>query len=191
MAFMEAPGEDIFMGQIGVFTPWKLVMGLLFSGEIQPPSLNSRLEAEFGPVDYQSPVLPFTFTTYYQNEMGDAIFRRFISFGNLVQPETLADIKILTNSIEEEYLSASGRQVNLDPGLLSLSRFILATTKDNSHRIPLRKGIYAELTLQFAQKDFRPLPWTYPDYATREYRDILKKIRDIFRDNLKQNAVFR
>jgi hypothetical protein len=178
------------MGQIGAFTPWKLVMGLLFSGGLQPPSLKGRLEAEFGPIDFESSVLPFTFTGYYQNEMGEAIFRRFISFGKLVRPENLADIKILTNAIEGEYLSASGRQVNLDPGLLSLSRFILATTKDNSHRIPLQKGIYAELTLQFAKKDFQVLPWTYPDYATREYRDILKKIRDIFKDNLKQNDIF-
>jgi hypothetical protein len=166
-------------------------MGLLFSGEAQPPSLKGRLEAEFGPADYESPVLPFTFTDYYKKEMGETVCRRFISFKKPVPPETLADIKILTNAVEEEYLSVSGRQVNLDPGLLSLSRFILATTKDNSHRIPLQKGIYAELTLQFTKKDFQPLPWTYPDYATREYRDILKKIRDIFKDNLKQNDVFR
>jgi hypothetical protein len=178
------------MGQTGVFTPWKLVIGLLFSARTQPPSLRGRLEREFGPVDYESPVLPFTFTSYYQKEMGATISRRFMSFGKLVRPETLADIKILTNSIETEYLVAAGRQVNLDPGLLSLSRFILATTKDNSHRIPLDKGIYAELTLQFAKKDFQILPWTYPDYATREYRDILKKIRDIFQSNLKQTDIF-
>jgi hypothetical protein len=179
------------MGQIGVFTPWKLVMGILVSGRERPLSLNGRLEGEFGPADYKSPLLPFTFTDYYRSEMGDAISRCFISFEKLVLPETLADIKILTNSIENEYLSASGRQVNLDPGLLSLSRFILATTKDNSHRIPLQKGIYAELTLQFVKKDFQTLPWTYPDYATREYRDIFKKIRGIFKDNLKQNDIFR
>jgi hypothetical protein len=179
------------MGQIGAFAPWKLVLGILFSGAVQPPSLRDRLEAEFGPTDYESPVLPFAFTDYYKSEMGDAISRRFISFRKPVPPETLADIKILTNSIEEDYLSASGRQVNLDPGLLSLSRFILATTKDNSHRIPLRKGIYAELTLRFVKKDFQTLPWTYPDYATREYRDIFKKIRSVFKDTLKQTDIFR
>jgi hypothetical protein len=178
------------MGRIGIFTPWKLVIGLLFSDAGRLPSLKNRLEAEFGPVDYESPVLPFTFTNYYQEEMGGAIFRRFISFRNLVLPERLADIKILTNSIEEEFLSGTNRQLNLDPGLLNLSRFILATTKDNSHRIPLNKGIFGELTLQFSKKDFQILPWTYPDYATREYRDILKEIRGIFKDNLKQNDIF-
>jgi hypothetical protein len=98
----------------------------------------------------------------------------------------------MTNKIEEEYTgaassgAAAGRKVNLDPGLLNLSRFILATTKDNSHRIPLEKGIYGELTLQFSKKDFQTLPWTYPDYTTREYRDILIRIREIFKNNLKQ-----
>jgi hypothetical protein len=193
------------MGHIGIFTPWKLVIGILFSGAGQPPSLKNRLEAEFGPLDYESLILPFTFTNYYQEEMGAVIFRRFISFRNLVQPESLADIKILTNKIEEDYIDASppgdsamivkpqncgGRKVNLDPGLLSLSRFILASTKDNSHRIPLAQGIYAELTLRFSKKDFQVLPWTYPDYATREYRDILKEIRGIFKDNLNQNDIF-
>jgi hypothetical protein len=137
-------------------------------------------------VDYASPVLPFTFTDYYQKEMGPVISRRFLSFRELVPPQRLADIKIKTNKLEETYIAGGGRKVNLDPGLLNLSRFILATTKDNSHRIPLSKGIYAELTLQFSRKDFRILPWTYPDYAAREYRDILIQIRDIFKADLKR-----
>jgi hypothetical protein len=178
------------MGQIGTFSPWKLVIGLLFAPDPptggQPESLKTRLEAEFGPIDYESPVIPFTFTNYYEAEMGPVISRRFISFRDAVRPERLADIKITTNSIEEEYIRSPGRQVNLDPGLLNLSRFILATTKDNSHRIPLEKGIYAELTLQFVKKDFQTLPWTYPDYATREYRDILIKIRTLFKESFKQ-----
>ena len=174
------------MGQIGVFTPWKLVVGIIYAGENLPGSLESRLEAEFGAIDYRSPVLPFDYTDYYHREMGLPLSRLFISFRELALPERLADIKILTNTIEDEYMSGQGRQVNLDPGLLNSSRFILATTKDNSHRIPLEKGIYAELTLQYAKKDFQILPWTYPDYATRDYRDILIQIRTIFLNNLKQ-----
>ena len=183
------------MGHIAPFTPWKLVIGILFAGAGEPAALASRLEAEFGRADYISPVLPFTFTDYYTKEMGASIGRRFYSFENLVGPERLADIKILTNKIEEEFTRESpegpARQVNLDPGILNLSRFILATTKDNSHRIPLEKGIYAELTLRFAHKDFEPMPWTYPDYATREYRDILRQIREKFHENLKHEADFR
>jgi hypothetical protein len=184
------------MGHIGTFTPWKLVIGVLFAGKLPPASLKPCLEEAFGPVDYESRILPFTYTDYYKPEMGDSISRCFMGFKNAVQPDLLADIKIATNRIEERYLAiisadeSAGRTVNLDPGLLSLSRFILATTKDNSHRIPLAKGIYAELTLRFLKKDFQTLPWTYPDYATREYRDILKEIRAIYKESLKQEGSF-
>ena len=183
------------MGRIEPFTPWKLVIGILFAGAEPPPALGPRLEAEFGEADYTSPVLPFTYTDYYTQEMGTPLGRRFFGFRRLVGPERLADIKIATNKIEEEYprqaTGGPGRQVNLDPGILNLSRFILATTKDNSHRIPLEKGIYAELTLRYTRKDFEALPWTYPDYATREYRDILREIREIFHQTLKREAAFR
>ena len=183
------------MGHIEAFTPWKLVIGILFTGAGEPAALGPRLEAEFGEIDYASPVLPFTFTDYYTGEMGSPLWRRFFGFRGLVGPERLADIKIATNKIEEEYLREGargpGRQVNLDPGILNLSRFILATTKDNSHRIPLAHGIYAEITLRFTHKDFEPLPWTYPDYATREYRDILLQIRGIFHETVKREADFR
>ena len=180
------------MGQISGFTPWKLVIGIICAEEQLPGSLPGHLEAQFGAIDYRSPVLPFDFTDYYRPEMGFPLFRFFLSFRCLLAPERLAEIKIAANAIEEEYRRPEGgRLVNLDPGLLNASRFVLATTKDNSHRIPLEKGIYAELTLQFAKKDFQVLPWTYPDYATREYRGILRQIREIFYQTLKHGDGFR
>jgi hypothetical protein len=62
---------------------------------------------------------------------------------------------------------------------------VLATTKDGSHRIPLRDGIYAEVTLVFERGDFRPLPWTYPDYRTEGCRSVLKAIRDGYRQRIR------
>ena len=174
------------MGQAEKFTQYKLVLGLLYAEGSDPGSPAGRLSELFGPVDFESRDLPFDFTAYYRGEMGDRIIRRFISFRNLVPPDSLADIKIATNEIETLFSVRGNRRINLDPGILSLSRFLLATTKDNSHRIPLKNGIYAELTLQFSRKDLQVLPWTYPDYATREYRDILIKIREIYQADLKR-----
>ncbi len=65
-------------------------------------------------------------------------------------------------AIEDAFREGGDRTLNLDPGLLSLSRFALATTKDGSHRIPLRDGIYAEVTLVYERGGFHPLPWTVP-----------------------------
>ena len=78
--------------------------------------------------------------------------------------------------------------MNLDPGLLSLGKLILASTKDNAQRIPLRDGIYAEVTLIYREKSYRPLPWTYPDYRSPEYLEILHALREELREKLQGEA---
>ena len=55
-------------------------------------------------------------------------------------------------------MQSSRRRVNIDRGFLSLSRLILATTKDNAHRIPLEKGIYGEITLLYQKQAFQEMP---------------------------------
>ena len=174
------------MGVISDFDPKKLVIPLLLSKIQAGDPVTALLEKEFGPVDYRSRLLDFTFTDYYEPEMGQGIRRQFLSFSSLVAPEDLAAIKVKTNTIEQKFTAAGKRQVNLDPGLLDTSRFILATTKDNAHRIPLSEGIFAEITLLYAHKDFQDLPWTYPDYRTEVYKEILKEIRALFALQLKQ-----
>lgn len=173
------------MGRVAAFTPEKLVMCTLLSGEDLFSPVKEAIEKPFGPIDYQSPLIPFDFTDYYAEEMGKSLKRCFFSFKTLVDPATLAWIKTQTNAMEESFAVDEKRRVNLDPGLLALSRFVLATTKESGHRLALRDGIWAEVTLLYRKKDFQPLPWTYPDYATRTYRDILLEIRALYKDQLK------
>ncbi|GAB4221569.1 MAG: DUF4416 family protein [Spirochaetales bacterium] len=173
------------MGRIGVFPPEKLVICTLLSEDALLPAVRRTLEQVLGPVDYSSSLLPFDFTRYYEEEMGPELWRCFFGMETLVDPGTLAQIKIQTNRMEESFAVEGKRRVNLDPGLLALSRFVLATTKENAHRIPLQDGIWAEITLLYTKKDFQPLPWTYPDYATRTYRDILLEIRSLYKEQLK------
>ena len=118
--------------------------------------------------------------------MGKGIERWFYSFEKLVSPEELSRIKIRTNELEERHAVEGLRKVNYDPGLLDLNRLILATTKNVGHRIPLTDGIYAEVTLLYMKKAFHALPWTYPDYQSPEYIEILKEIRTLYRLKLKQ-----
>ena len=174
------------MGKPLPFTPAKLISGVLISLPSAWSPLLEELSAAFGPADFQSPAIPFTFTHYYDEEMGVPIERRFVSFQRLVSPQRIAEFKLLTNDIENRFRRHGKRKVNLDPGLLSLSRLILATSKDGSHRIPHRDGIYAEVTLLYEKGDFRPLPWTYPDFHSREYREIFKEIRRIYKGQLQK-----
>ena len=168
------------MGSPSEPLPVKLVMPM-FTGE---PGLFEQAERaltdHFGPVDYRSPRLPFDHTTYYEEEFGHGLVRRFIAFGELIDPGRLAEIKLLTNGLEQEWSEGGRRRINLDPSYVSRSKLVLATTKNHGHRIYLGRGIYAEVTLTYRDKDYRPWPWTYPDYRTESYREILRAIRGIY-----------
>lgn len=172
------------MGEIVPFTPEKLIVGILCSRQEYVPKVEKRLCEFFGPIDYTSDLIPFTFTAYYDGEMGGQIQRYFVSFERLVSPEQLASHKVQTNQLETEFMEAGQRRVNLDPGLLSLGKLILASTKDNAQRIPLADGIYGEITLIFRRKEYTPLPWTYRDYQSDSYQRILLAIRGRYKQQL-------
>ena len=115
-----------------------------------------------------------------------------LAFRDLVAPERLAEIKLRTNALEQELASAGAfpepRPLNLDPGLLTLGKFLLATTKDQAHRVYLRDGVYAEVTLRYHAGAFEPWPWTYADYREAAVRDFLREARDYYRRRLRETA---
>jgi hypothetical protein len=178
-------GYSARMGIEQDFPPAKLVMGILISRIEMKETLLSRLTSAFGPVDCLGEPIDFTFSGYYDAEMGRPITRLFVSFRELRDGGSLAEVKRTTNLIEKEFMVDTNRKINLDPGFIFLSKFILATTKDGSQRIPLEKGIYAEITLVFENKSFRPVELTYPDYRSPQYIKILNELRNSYRDQLK------
>jgi hypothetical protein len=159
----------------------KLIIGVLISRRELFGSVCEQLTTRWGEIDYTSPFLPFDYTHYYDREMGGSIERVFLSFGALLAPDLLPAVKRATNRIELLFAADGLRPVNLDPGLLNSSRLVLATTKDGSHRVPLSGGIYAEVTLTYEKGKFRALPWTYPDFRSERYGQILSTIRERYR----------
>ena len=158
-------------------TPAKLVIGCFTSDKGILEGVARKLSESFGPPDVISRWLPFKHTNYYTSEMGSPLFRRLMAFRKLIQPDTLADIKLFTNDLEGQFLTQGKRMVNIDPGYLLAERFVLATGKNYSHRIYLRAGIYADLTLIYRKGRFHPLDWTYPDYAGDAIRAFLETVR--------------
>lgn len=164
--------------------PAKLLVSVIFRKQEKQGDMDlfakvhDLLVREFGPHDYQSPLLQFSHTPYYRTEMGDSLQRCFVAFHQLVDRDRLADIKLITNRVEKRFLDPQGgRRVNIDPGLLSMENLVLATGKNFTHRIYLRQGIFAEVTLIYQKGKFVTLPWTYPDYASEEIIAILSHIR--------------
>jgi hypothetical protein len=164
--------------------PAKLVIGLLLKDKTLLPMLAGELEDRFGPTGLVSSWMPFGYTAYYETEMGAPLFRRVLVFRDMIAQDGLARIKRATNAIEQAHMVQGKRQVNIDPGYLLLERFVLATGKNYSHRIYIGEGIYADLTLVFEHGGFRPLPWTYPDYADRPLRDFLQRVRSQYAGDL-------
>ncbi len=138
----------------------------------------------FGPIVLESDTFRFDrFTDYYAPSMGTELIKRIWAFENPIDPERLAAVKVATNRLESEYAletasPAIARPLNLDPGYLDLGKLILASTKDHSHRIYLQQGIFAELTLIYTKKHWQSLPWTYPDYQSKEYHEFFDQCRD-------------
>lgn len=162
--------------------PGKLVVSAIYSSVQNMSDAISQIEKKFGRVECESDEMGFSHTDYYRTEMGDNLKRKFFSFETAVDRSELADIKLWTNRLEEKFAAKSGdaisRTVNLDPGILTLANLTLASTKDFSHRIYLRDGIFAEITLIYAKKKYEALPWTYPDYASEQVTGFLAVVRD-------------
>ena len=153
-----------------------MFMGILSTRGF-PDSIREKLVDSFGPISYISPSMPFTFTDYYNPEMGEGIERFFISFSRLISPDALADAKTITNAIELDEAVDGKRKINLDPGLISEASVILATTKNRAHRIAIGHNLYAEVTLIYQNHGFVSFPWTYADYRSDDVQTILIKMR--------------
>src|SRR5438105_2673525 len=117
-----------------------------------------QLQLAYGPIQLRGLDYEFHHTRYYEPEMGTGLRKRLVVFERMPEPDCLPDVKMHTIRLEEELAGTlrfpENRPLNLDPGLLQLGKFLLASTKDQAHRIYLRDGIFAEITLRFHDGHF-------------------------------------
>jgi hypothetical protein len=156
----------------------KLIASLFSGDEHLLGVAVQALTERYGRADFISAPVSFAYTDYYEKEFGSSLIRRFVAFERLIRPESLPDVKVWTNALEERFAAGGRRKVNIDPGYLAKAHLILATGKGYTHRPYLREGIYADLTLVYREKSFHSLPWTYPGYAGGEVIDMLIRIRE-------------
>lgn len=146
------------------------------------------LARDHGPVATASDVFPFGWTEYYRSTMGSDLLRLLLVFERSFDPGRLVDAKIQTNEIEHDVEARGGfpeaRPVNVDPGYLTQSKLVLASTKDHAHRVYLGSGVHGEVTLAFHDGAYRPHPWTYPDYRSDLYARFLMNARAALRHSL-------
>ena len=168
------------MGEVFEFEEEKLIIGVIYNDRAVYEKAVERLVEEFGEIDGESEHFSFSreFSDYYDGELGGEGQRVIFSFRDTVAPDRQAEIKLLTNQIERELSGESeGRLINLDPGFINHGRLMLATTKKAGFRIPLRDGIYTELTLFYARGTWHKLPWTYRDYQSERVQKFITGVR--------------
>ena len=113
-------------------------------------------------------------SAYYSKEMGEeSNLARFFCLTSAHYPrEFLLSTKLESLQWEEKWSDGDKRMVNVDIGFLTLENFLLATTKNYSHRVYLGQNIFADLTYQFHQGELQTFPWTYPDYVDGEKKEF-------------------
>jgi len=158
--------------------PVKLVCSLFAAARETLGDALRALSGLYGRADYLSEYLAFDATDYYTREMGPSLVRRFASYEELIEPDTLPSVKKITGELEQRFSESGRRRVNIDPGYISRGHLVLATGKSGAHRPYLRDGVYADLTLVFGNEAFRPMEWTYPDYADGKVRAMFTLIRN-------------
>ena len=178
------------MGSIRKHPPVVLVLAA-FSRHLRALSwARDQAQRNWGNIVLESPAFDFRETDYYSSTMGRELKKVFFAFQDLIDPTEMAEIKKETNSWEEIFRRTQDcdepRPLNLDPGYMSEAKLVLLSTKDHSHRIHLRDGIYAEITLQYRERNWRELPWTFPDYRRTEYRDFFSQCRTYLRNELRK-----
>ncbi len=166
------------MSQPNAPQPAKLVIGIFTTDQQLINPVLTNLTKLFGEIDLASPWIPFDYTSYYEREMGPGLMRRMTAFKPLIAQEDLAEIKLKTNALEQEFSIKDKRCVNIDPGFMLRERFVLATGKNFAHRIYIGNRIYADLTLIFQKGSFQSLPWTYPDYKAPGMQSFLYQVRN-------------
>jgi len=154
-----------------------------------------RLTEQWGaPLVVSSPI-PFEAGGYYTSSMGSDLKKVLVATAGFADPACLADWKRQSNRWEDEYADSSDhpeqRPLNLDPGYVTQAKLILGTTKDRDHRIYLRDGIFAEVTLTYIGKRWHSHRWSYPSYRTAEVAEFAMQCRQRLREHLKEARAFR
>ena len=167
--------------------------GLLAGSEEELAATRWELTQWYGKIDDVSEVMPFTFTRYYEDEMGANLLRQWVRFEALFSPEHLPKCKLETNMAEtllaKQFRKRGvGRPINIDPGYVHRYKVVLATTKDHSHRVYMKEGIYAEVTLHWSQNVWTPWPWTYADYQTKQAAEFFTRARTAYLEQLQKIA---
>ncbi len=176
------------MGKIILPPKVKLIAAVMATPEFPAAEVMNRLTAEWGAVDLELEWYDFSHSDYYADEFGGSLKKCFFSFESLTDIDSIANVKIRSNRIEDEYAKDNRRAVNIDPGYIADAKLVMPTTKNLSHRIYIGGGLYADQQLIYHGKTFHPMPWTFADYKQPAVIDFFNRARRRYFEQLKESG---
>ena len=165
-----------------------LFAGVLYSSDEVFFPVSRELKEIFGNTILESPPLPWDYTDYYVRELENPVHRRFLFFGRDVDASSIIDAKLKTMSLETKFSKGGKRQINIDPGYMTLAKVVLASRKNYSHRIYLGRGVFGEVELFHKAGRFNALSYTYPDYRDQALLEIFSKARALLKRSFMLSA---
>lgn len=162
-------------------TKVKYFAAILTSDTSLLPDVLSKLKDRFGEIDHKSDWVPFTFTDFYEEEMGKDLKRCIVSFEKILPSQSLPKAKKWTQEVENDFKTGENRKVNIDAGYIDYCKLVLVSGKFGGHKIALTDECFADMIMDFQKGSWRPFSWCFPDFASGIYNKTLIHIRDIFK----------
>jgi hypothetical protein len=129
--------------------------------------------------------LSFAQTGYYDAELGTPVTRRMVAFERLADLDCLPEVKLAAAALEARHAREDGRRVcNLDPGLLTQERLVLATCKNFTHRVYLGRAVWADHDPHLDRWRLVHPALDLPGLCRAELQDVLTRLREDYRAKL-------
>ena len=162
----------------------KLLIGIMYNDKELLDRTITSLKQRFGDIESELEY-DFSFTDYYNPEMGENLKKKIIIFRNLIDRKLLAEIKNWTNQLEDKESISQKRKINLDPGYITICNVVLASAKEMPHKIYIGEGMFGDVVLEFKNKSFQHSEHTFPDYKSDIVKNFLNKTRESYKKQLK------
>ena len=150
-----------------------LFMAIMYSSEDVFTKTKNDLISKYGEVKAEGSSYAFSFTDYYEKEMGSNLKKKFLIFNKEISKQDLIDIKLFITEIEEKYSINNKRTINIDPGYLSSKEFVLATFKQRSFKEKIHDKVWLHKVLEFDGNNIKHFFHTFADYKDKNNQKFI------------------
>lgn len=150
-----------------------LFIAVMYSSEDLLDKAKKELIQKYGKIKAESNPYNFSFTDYYEPEMGKNLKKIFLIFEKEISEQDLAGIKFFITEIEKKLSIDEKRTVNIDPGYLSETELVLATFKEKSFKEKIHDKVWVHKVLEFDNSKIIQFFHTFADYKDKKNQEFI------------------